>query len=232
MRPTIVIGSGDGDLCFIARHLLEHSGFATSLQSEANDIVIAARQDNVCALLIDGRVRDAVSACAQICDLRAGSAITIVALVNPGAHGQGLAFLNAGADEVFTRPVPPGHLLRALMMQGTTQRLRYGDIEMDVAARRVWRAECPVYLPRIEFAILRYFLLQPDRISDRREIIRQCWPSGIYVDCKTVNVHIGRLRRCLRVEGAPDPIRTVRGIGYGIGSVSLPERRARWRAKP
>jgi two-component system phosphate regulon response regulator PhoB len=47
-----------------------------------------------------------------------------------------------------------------------------------------------------------------------------------------VNVHIGRLRRCLRIEGAPDPIRTVRGIGYGIGSVSLPERRARWRAKP
>jgi len=221
MRPTIVIGSGDGDLCFLARYLLDQAGFETNLQPEADGIVVAVRRERASALLIDGRLPDAILTCEKVCDLRSQRQIVIVALVDPGANAQGLAFLNAGADEVFTRPVPPTQLLRALVAPLASRRLIHGDLEMDVSARRVWRASMPLYLPRIEFAILHHFLLNPDTVFDRRTIVRNCWPNGVFVDPKTVNVHIGRLRKRLQARGAPDPIRSVRGIGYGLQAADL-----------
>ncbi|CCM79539.1 winged helix-turn-helix transcriptional regulator [Rhizobium mesoamericanum] len=223
MRPTIVIGSGDGDLCFIARYLLDQAGYETNLQPEADDTVLAVRRVSACALLIDGRLPGAISTCEALCTLRAQRQLVVVALVDPGAHGQGLAFLNAGADEVFTRPVPPTHLVRALIAPVANRRLIHGDLKMDLSARRVWRASVPLYLPRIEFAILRCFLLDPDRVFDRRTIIRNCWPNRVFVDPKTVNVHVGRLRKRLQAKGASDPIRSVRGIGYGLQAADLSE---------
>ncbi len=230
MRPSIVIGSGDGDLCFIARYLLEQVGFEANLQPDADDMLIAVGRDSVCALLIDGRISEAVLACEKACTLRRERPIVVVALVDPTAHGQGLAFLNAGANEVFVRPVPPSHLLRALTTPRAGERLVHGEVEMDISARRVWRASRPIYLPRIEFAILRHFLLNPDAVFDRWAIIKNCWPRGVFVDPRTVNVHIGRLRKYLYVDGAADPIRSVRGIGYGLhpaNSLSV-QGRERW----
>jgi two-component system phosphate regulon response regulator PhoB len=216
MRPTIVIGCGDADLCFISRHIVEHAGFAASLQVKPEDIISGCRKEGVCALLIDGRTPASCHICEQIDGFRSQRELRIVALVDPKAHRQALALLNAGADEVLVRPVPPALLLHALTFTGSVQRLVHGDIEMDVSARRVWRADCPIYLPRIEFAILQQFLSQADRVFDRRDIIRYSWPTGIFVDPKTVNVHVGRLRRLLAINGASDPIRCVRGIGYGL----------------
>ena len=220
MRPTIVIGSGDGDLCFIVRHILEHAGFVASIQSRPDNIVAASRAEGVCALLIDGRTPRALHICEQIVGFKPQYKIRTVALLDPRAHAQGLAFLNGGADEVLIRPVPPMLLLHALTYTGTVQRLLHGDIEMDVSARRVWRATYPVYLPKIEFAILQQFLSHPDRVFERHEIIKSSWPSGIFVDLRTVNVHVGRLRHYLATNGAPDPIRCVRGIGYGLQTTS------------
>jgi two-component system phosphate regulon response regulator PhoB len=218
MRPTIVIGCGDADLCFISRHIVEHAGFSASLQVQPDDIVSGCRAEGVCALLIDGRTPAALAICEQINGFRSQREIRIVALVDAKAHRQALALLNAGADEVLIRPVPPVLLLHALTFTGAAERLVHGDIEMDVSARRVWRAGCPIYLPRIEFAILQQLLSNVDRVFGRRDIIKCSWPAGVFVDVKTVNVHVGRLRRFLAIDGATDPIRCVRGIGYGLRS--------------
>ncbi|MBW9117977.1 winged helix-turn-helix domain-containing protein [Rhizobium cauense] len=219
MRPTIVIGSRDVDLCFIARHVLEQSGFAASLQGRSADIIAATGNDNVCALLIDGRVRNAIAVCQRVHELVGTTRIRIVALVDPRAHRQALDFINAGANEVFTRPMVPSLIIRALT-SSSTGRLVHGDIEMDVAARRVWRGTQRIDLTTIEFAILQQFLLNPERVFARREIIARSWPSGIHVEPRTVNVHIARLRKHLTADGRDDPIRSVRGIGYGLDVVS------------
>jgi two-component system phosphate regulon response regulator PhoB len=95
-------------------------------------------------------------------------------------------------------------------------RLSCGDIEMDLLARRVWRSSVEIHLPPIEFAILQSFLSVPDRVFLRKELIEMAWRPGIFVDPKTVDVHVGRLRRAMTITFPTDPIRTVRGVGYAL----------------
>lgn len=109
----------------------------------------------------------------------------------------------------------------ALKEQKAHTRLSCGDIEMDASARRVWRTAIEVHLPRIEFEILRSFLREPDRVFLRQELIAMAWPPGVFVDPKTVSVHVGRLRRALARTSSPDPIRTVRGVGYALAASGL-----------
>ena len=130
----------------------------------------------------------------------------------------------AGANESFVRPLAPAQLLDFLratlaafpMTAGEDRRLRFADLEMNLNTYRVFRNSQEVHLCPIEFRLLRHMLARPGKVFTRDELIRAAWPSNIFVDARTVDVHIGRLRRTLKAAAERDLIRTVRSAGYAV----------------
>lgn len=135
--------------------------------------------------------------------------------------------LAAGADDYMSGPLTaeailarigtPGHPAPA----GRTRRLKHGDLTIDLAAFQVRFHERPLPLRPNEFRVLAHFVENPDQVFSRASLIRHLGKDDATVDERTVDVWIGRLRRSLRAQGVPDPLRTVRSLGYVLDS--LPE---------
>jgi two-component system phosphate regulon response regulator PhoB len=95
-------------------------------------------------------------------------------------------------------------------------KLRHGDITIDRVAHRVKRAAREVHLGPTEFRLLEYLMQHAGRVFSREQLLDAVWGSDVYVEARTVDVHIGRLRKALNTEGEVDPIRTVRSAGYSF----------------
>jgi two-component system phosphate regulon response regulator PhoB len=107
--------------------------------------------------------------------------------------------------------------LRRVRPATVGQTLTYDDIVLDAETHRVTRAEQPLKLGPTEFRLLSTFMEKPGRVWSREMLLDRVWGRDIYVDTRTVDVHVGRLRKVLTKNGAPDPVRTVRGAGYALG---------------
>ena len=97
------------------------------------------------------------------------------------------------------------------------QVLTYDDIVLDAETHRVTRADNALKLGPTEFRLLTTFMEKPGRVWSRDMLLDRVWGRDIYVDTRTVDVHIGRLRKALMAHGGGDPVRTVRGVGYALG---------------
>ena len=107
--------------------------------------------------------------------------------------------------------------LRRVRPATVGERLEYEDIILDAATHRVTRDDKPLKLGPTEFRLLATFMEKPGRVFSRDQLLDRVWGRDIYVDTRTVDVHIGRLRKALTVHGGDDPLRTVRGAGYALG---------------
>ncbi|MBW6507676.1 MAG: phosphate regulon transcriptional regulator PhoB [Rhodobacteraceae bacterium] len=132
--------------------------------------------------------------------------------------------LETGADDYVSKPYALAELMarvRALLRRtrpaAVGQVLEWGDIRLDPETHRVTRADVGLKLGPTEFRLLSTFLERPGRVWSREQLLDRVWGREIYVDTRTVDVHVGRLRKVLARAGGADPIRTVRGAGYALG---------------
>ena len=132
--------------------------------------------------------------------------------------------LETGADDYVVKPYSVLELmarvrnqLRRVRPASLGQRLEYQDIILDSETHRVTRDDQPLKLGPTEFRLLSTFMEKPGRVWSREQLLDRVWGRDIYVDSRTVDVHVGRLRKALCVHGGEDPLRTVRGAGYALG---------------
>ena len=132
--------------------------------------------------------------------------------------------LETGADDYVIKPYSVVELmarvrsqLRRVRPSVTGERLEYEDIVLDSSSYRVNRGDKELRLVRTEFRILPTFMEKAGRVFSREQLLERVWGRDIYVDTRTVDVHIGRLRKALTRHGGSDPLRTVRGAGYALG---------------
>jgi two-component system, OmpR family, phosphate regulon response regulator PhoB len=132
--------------------------------------------------------------------------------------------LETGADDYITKPYSVAELLARLRTQlrrvrpaTVGERLDYDDIMVDLAEHRVYRQGEQLRLGPTEFRLLTAFMERPGRVWSREQLLDRVWGRDIYVDSRTVDVHVGRLRKALKAGAHGDPIRTVRGAGYALG---------------
>jgi two-component system phosphate regulon response regulator PhoB len=222
-RPLILIGSTDADYYLLLTHILEVEGYRVSLGRRAEEIVHLSSDPKVTAILLDCRSGEtlAVDACRRLKDDPDTSPVSTIALIGPGAESKYIDLLQAGVDESFVRPVTPSSLLTFLRnrLDPMSSRengsiLQFADLELDPARHNVRRAGANIHLGPIEFHLLQFLMKHPGEFCERSQLIEAAWPLGRYVETKTVNVHMGRLRAALCSTGRPDLIRTVRSIGY------------------
>ena len=132
--------------------------------------------------------------------------------------------LETGADDYVVKPYSvveftarvKAHFRRANVATAGTK-LTYDDIVVDLQTYRVYRNNLEINLGPTEFKLLTEFMEKPGRVLQRDQLLDRVWGQEVYVDTRTVDVHIGRLRKALQQHGGKDPIRTVRGIGYALG---------------
>jgi DNA-binding winged helix-turn-helix (wHTH) protein len=131
--------------------------------------------------------------------------------------------LATGADDYIVKPFSVPELVarvQALLRRAAPEKvadiLSFGDLAMDRSTRRVSRAGRAVELGPTEYRLLEHLVERPGRVLSREQLLDGVWGHDVYIDERTVDVHIGRLRRALKQDGKIDPIRTVRGAGYAL----------------
>lgn len=132
--------------------------------------------------------------------------------------------LETGADDYVVKPYSVVELMARLRTQlrrtrpaTMGERLSFADIILDAGEHRVFRAGQPLHLGPTEFRLLSTLMEKPGRVWTREQLLDRVWGRDIYVDTRTIDVHVGRLRKALMANGGDNPVRTVRGTGYSLG---------------
>jgi two-component system phosphate regulon response regulator PhoB len=147
----------------------------------------------------------------------------IIMLTARGEETDRIRGLDTGADDYITKPFSMTELLarlravlRRIRPSLAEDVVRIGDLEMDRVAHRVRRADQEIHLGPTEYKLLDHLIQHPGRVFSREQLLDAVWGSDVYVEARTVDVHVGRLRKALNIDGARDPIRTVRSAGYAL----------------
>jgi two-component system, OmpR family, phosphate regulon response regulator PhoB len=164
-----------------------------------------------------------IEVCRQIRRAPASRALPIIMLTARGEEGDRVRGLNSGADDYIVKPFSPAELIarvRAVMRRAqpasAEEVLRFADVTMDLVAHRVARDGKPIHLGPTEFRLLRFLMQHPGRVFSREQLLDRVWGHDVYVEVRTVDVHIRRLRKALNAGKAVDLIRTVRAAGYAL----------------
>lgn len=230
MNTNVLVSSENVEFYLLLKHILEVDGFNPALAGSIEETIRLVAEEQPAAIVLDCRsgAFSGADICTQLKQEPSTSSIPIVALVGPGAEYQYVDLLKTDVDESLPGPVAPAKLLDFLRkklvigqsvqnyVDGNARYLNYGDIEMNLDAFRVHRNGNKIHLGPIEFKLLRHLLQCPGQVFSRDELIGAVWPDNIYVEVRTVDVHIGRLRKSLKLEGGTDVIRTVRSEGYAL----------------
>jgi two-component system phosphate regulon response regulator PhoB len=149
--------------------------------------------------------------------------LPIIMLTARGEEDERIRGYTTGADDYITKPFSLPELqartkalLRRARPEVVSSSLKAGDIELDREAHRVHRSGRELRLGPTEFRLLEFFMKAPGRVYTREQLLDGVWGRDIYVDERTVDVHVGRLRKAINRGKQPDPIRTVRGAGYSL----------------
>ena len=147
--------------------------------------------------------------------------IPIIMLTARGEEDDRVLGLDAGVDDYIVKPFSTRELiariravLRRTQPHGEGQTISLGGLTLDTLSHRVFAQDKPVQLGPTEYRLLAFFMSHPERVYTRSQLLDNVWGSGVYVEERTVDVHIRRLRKCLEPCGLEEYIQTVRGAGY------------------
>jgi len=227
MKPLVMIVEDEAALVTMLRYNLEKEGYRVCEASDGEEAITMVDEAKPDLILLDWMlpVMSGIEVCRQLRRKPATHDIPIIMITARGEENDKIRGLNTGADDYLTKPFSMPELLarlRALLRRAqpvqTKGTLEYENIAMDLSAHRVTRGERYVHLGPTEFRLLQFLMEHPGCVFSREELLNAVWGPDIYVEPRTVDVHIRRLRKALNSDGEADVIRTVRAAGYALDS--------------
>lgn len=225
MKPTILVVEDEPALITLLRYNLEKEGFRVLEAHDGEEALIVTKEERPDLILLDWMLPllSGLHVCRQLRRDPETREIPIILLTARGEESDKVRGLDSGADDYITKPFSPAELLarvRAVLRRAdpasAAETLSFEDVTMDLVAHRVTRGERNLHLGPTEYRLLRHFLQQPGRVFSREQLLDAVWRRDVYVELRTVDVHIRRLRKSLNEGGLPDLIRTVRSAGYAL----------------
>jgi two-component system phosphate regulon response regulator PhoB len=225
LKPTVLVAEDEGALITLLRYNLEREGYRVLEAVDGEEALLVASETTPDLVLLDWMLPQlsGIEVCRRLRSRQETRNVPIIMLTARGEESDRIRGLDTGADDYITKPFSMTELLarlRAVMRRIRPSLaedvVRIGDIEMDRAAHRVRRAGLDVHLGPTEFKILDHLIQHPGRVFSREQLLDAIWGSDVYVETRTVDVHVGRLRKALNPRGERDPIRTVRSAGYAM----------------
>lgn len=225
LKPRVLIVEDETALVELLRYNLEQSGLRVAVAYDGEEALRAVQEDVPDLILLDWMLplMSGIEVCRQLRRQTATANVPIIMLTARGEEGDRVRGLDAGADDYVPKPFSPAELvariravLRRIRPALADEALSYADIVMDLVAHRVTRGGKPLHLGPTEFRLLRHFMEHPGRVFSREQLLDAVWGKDVYVEARTVDVHIRRLRIALNGENDADVIRTVRAAGYAL----------------
>lgn len=225
MKPLVLIVEDETDIVTMLKYNLERDGFRTAVATEGEEALLTAKESGPNLILLDWMLPlvSGLEICRQLRRTPTTRDIPIIMLTAKSEEDDRIRGLNSGADDYVTKPFSPQELIarvRAVLRRATpgvnAELLHCGELEMDLSAHRVRRNGREIQLGPTEFRLLRHFMQHPGRVFSREQLLDMVWGRDVYIEPRTVDVHIRRLRKALNEEIEKDLIRTVRSAGYAL----------------
>jgi two-component system, OmpR family, phosphate regulon response regulator PhoB len=225
--PLVLVVEDEPSQREVLSYNLKAEGYQVLIAEAGDEALALAREAEPDLILLDWMLPEVsgIEVCRQLKAKPATARIPVIMLSARSEEVDRVRGLETGADDYMVKPYSVVELMARIRTQlrrtrpaALGEQLSFEDIRMDVGEHRVYRAEVPVDLGPTEFRLLSAFMERPGRVWSRDQLLDRVWGRDIYVDSRTVDVHVGRLRKALRnATQADDPIRTVRGAGYALG---------------
>ncbi|MBU2580367.1 MAG: phosphate regulon transcriptional regulator PhoB [Alphaproteobacteria bacterium] len=226
MSAKLLIVEDEDALSELLRYNFEADGFAVTVAATAEDAEILVSEDTPDIIVLDWMLPSAsgIELCRRLRSRPDTRNIPVLILTARGEEADRVRGLETGADDYVVKPFSVPELLarvKAILRRAAPERvaevLQVMDIELDRTAHQVTRGGREIHLGPTEYRLLEFLMQSPGRVLSRAQLLDGVWGHDAYVDERTVDVHIGRLRKALMSRSQSDPIRTVRGAGYVFG---------------
>ena len=225
MALRVLVLEDDASLRDLLAYNLKADGYSVNLAVRGDEFEIKLSENLPDLIILDWMLPDVsgIEICRRLRARNTTKTIPIIMLTARSEESDRVRGLTIGADDYIVKPFSLPELLarvkvllRRVSPERLAERLVFGDIELDRDNYRVRRSGRDIHLGPTEFRLLDHFMSKPGRIFSRSQLLDAIWGHSSEIDERTVDVHIGRLRKLLSRGNEKDPIRTVRGAGYGL----------------
>ncbi|KPQ11217.1 MAG: phosphate regulon two component signal transduction system response reguator PhoB [Saliniramus fredricksonii] len=225
MSTKVLVVEDEEALTLLLRYNLEAEGYEVDCVMRGDDAEIRLKEHVPDIAIVDWMLPgiSGIELCRRIRAWENTRRLPVIMLTARGEEGDRVRGLATGADDYIVKPfsVPEfvarvKALLRRTDPNLLTDKLVAGDIELDRDSRRVRRNGTELHLGPTEFRLLEFLMRTPGRVFTREQLLDNVWGRDVYIDERTVDVHVGRLRKAVKAQSGSDPIRTVRGAGYAF----------------
>jgi two-component system phosphate regulon response regulator PhoB len=225
-QPRVLVVEDEPAQREVLAYNLEAEGFSVSRAENGEEALMLVDEAAPDVIVLDWMMPNlsGIEVCRRLKIRPETRGIPIIMLSARSEEVDRVRGLETGADDYVIKPFSVVELmarvrsqLRRVRPAATGERLEYEDIVLDATTHRVNRGPNELKLGPTEFRLLSTFMEKPGRVFSREQLLDRVWGRDIYVDTRTVDVHVGRLRKALTRHGGSDPLRTVRGAGYSLG---------------
>jgi len=225
-QPTVLLIEDEAAQREVLCYNLEAEGYRVLQAASGDEGLLLARENVPDAIILDWMlpVMSGIEVCRQIKSNADTKDIPVIMLSARSEEMDKVRGLETGADDYVVKPYSLKELMARVRAQLRRTRaaavgaqLVFEDITLDGETHKVTRAGAEIKLGPTEFRLLSHFMEKPGRVWPREQLLDRVWGRDVFVDTRTVDVHVGRLRKALCVHGGADPVRTVRGTGYALG---------------
>lgn len=225
-QPKILVVEDEPSQREVLAYNLKAEGFLVISADNGEDALFLVEEEEPDLILLDWMMPNlsGIEVCRRLKSCNETRAIPIIMVSARSEEMDKVRGLEIGADDYLVKPYSVIELIARLRTQMRRTRaatigetLHFQDIILDPETHKVFRDEAQLKLGPTEFRLLRTMMEKPGRVWSRDQLLDRVWGRDIYVDTRTVDVHIGRLRKALLKHGGTDPLRTVRGAGYALG---------------
>ncbi|HEX3652965.1 MAG TPA: phosphate regulon transcriptional regulator PhoB [Rhizomicrobium sp.] len=225
MKPNVLVVEDEDALATLLRYNLEKEGFEPTVAGDGEEAMIALEERQPDVVVLDWMLPkiSGVEVCRRMRSKRETRNIPVIMLTARGEESDRIRGLETGADDYVVKPFSMAELmariravLRRIRPGLAADQLIHGEIVLDRVGHRVLRSGREIHLGPTEYRLLEHLMQHPGRVFSREQLLDAVWGSDVYVEMRTVDVHVGRLRKSLISDGEADPIRTVRSAGYSL----------------
>lgn len=225
MTPFVLIIEDETAISTLLEYNLQREGFETALAEDGDEALLMAEERVPDLILLDWMLPklSGIEVCRRLRRRKTTADVPIIMLSARGEEEDRVTGLDVGADDYLVKPFSMPELfarIRALLRRTQANVLSdaiiVGELQIDTKAHRVSRANKVIHLGPTEFRLLEHFMRRPSQVFSREQLLDAVWGHDVYVEARTVDVHIGRLRKALKLADRKDPIRTVRSAGYAL----------------
>ena len=225
MNPFVLVVEDEDALATLLDYNLEKEGFRVERAADGEDALLRIEEETPDLLVLDWMLPkvSGVEVCRQLRARPETRRTPVIMLTARGEEADKVRGLDTGADDYVVKPFAMSELvarIRALLRRTrpelVEERLEYADLVLDRGRHRVTRGGRDVHLGPTEYRLLDFLMQRPGRVFSRERLLDAVWGPNTYVEVRTVDVHVGRLRKALKRPGSRDLIRTVRSAGYAL----------------